>query len=94
MTEPSLKQGQGQYCALDLKVLVCATHDTQRTSQPAKKREFLLQKYRGEDGGDDDGQGSKRGLGKRWGERLVAETGPAWERGEIALTTTIASTKA
>ena len=63
MTEPSLKQGQGQYCALDLKVFVCATHDTQCTSQPAKKCEFLLQKYRGEDGGDDDGQGSKRGLG-------------------------------
>ena len=39
------------------------TYDTQRASQPAKKREFLLEEYGGQHGRDDDGEGAKWSLG-------------------------------
>ena len=70
------------------------TYDAQSASQPAEKGKFLLQKYRGEDGGNHNGQGSEWGLGNDGDQRLAIELGPAQERGETALTTTIASTKA
>ena len=70
------------------------TYDTQRAAQPAKKSEFLLEKDGGEDGGDDDGQGSKGGLRNYGMSGWRSNLDMAWKRGEVALTTTIASTKA
>ena len=57
------------------------TYDTQRTSQPAKESECLVEEDGGEDGGDDDGERPEWSLGDDGVSGLASEPGPPRERG-------------
>ena len=73
---------------------ICTTYDTQRTSQPAKKRELLVEEDGGENGGDDYGERPEWSLGDDGVSGSRANKGLLGKGGEVELTTTIASTKA